>query len=226
MKKEFIISEDGSTTIFLPELNEHYHSHFGALQEARHIFIERGIGAVKAKDCIRILEVGFGTGLNAFLTAVYSFESDQKVDYVGVEPFPLSEEETNKLNFVELVGTKYAKIFKNICSHEPIKMDGFNLSKRFITVENYLSGNEMVDLFDVVYFDAFGPDVQPDLWNVGVFKGLFKLLKVNGFLITYSCKGSVKRALKEAGFDVTKLPGPKGKREITKATRLSFNNIN
>lgn len=218
MHKEFIISEDGSVTIFLPELNEHYHSRFGAFQESMHIFINNGIAAAgDKKSNIRILEVGFGTGLNAFLTAIYGLQHHLTIDYVGIEPFPLTADEVHQLNYTQLVDNKYTALFNHIVSPSDYQTDRFRLTKHTLTISDYLSLTTESQSFDLIYFDAFGPDVQPDLWHADIFKALFKLLSPDGFLITYSCKGLVKQALRDAGFTVKKLPGPKGKREITKA---------
>lgn len=218
MQKQFIISEDGSTTIFLPELNEHYHSHFGAVQEAQHIFVNNGIAASPTSD-LDILEVGFGTGLNAFLTAVYSLEHNLSVRYTGIEPYPLNLEELQHLNYVEFVDPQHKSIFTQISNPQGFSSPFFSLTKEQLTIEEYLTIHNPESQFDIIYFDAFGPDVQPHMWSSSIFKSLFKSLKPDGFLITYSCKGPVKRALQDAGFKINKLPGPKGKREITKAIK-------
>ncbi|WP_115900146.1 tRNA (5-methylaminomethyl-2-thiouridine)(34)-methyltransferase MnmD [Tenacibaculum gallaicum] len=218
MKREIIITSDGSTTIHLPDWNEQYHSKHGAIQEAYHVFIRNGLRYVDAKS-ISVLEIGFGTGLNCFITLL---EAGKKVDYVGVEAYPVAKEEVEKLNYVvELEAQDKETLFEKI--HEVSweeKQDitpDFSLTKRKqffaeITDENY---------FDLIYFDAFGAKVQPNLWTEDIFKIMFAALKPEGVLVTYSAKGSVRRAMQAVDFDVERLPGPPGKREMLRATKVS-----
>ncbi|WNW03046.1 tRNA (5-methylaminomethyl-2-thiouridine)(34)-methyltransferase MnmD [Tenacibaculum sp. HL-MS23] len=216
MKREIIITSDGSTTIHLPDWNEHYHSKHGAIQEAYHVFIKSGL-ALQNKSEISILEIGFGTGLNCFITFL---ESDKTVNYVGVEAYPVVSEEVAKLNYVaELKATSKQGFFDKMHSlswedkHEITK--DFYLTKR----QQFFKDIEYEEAFDLVYFDAFGAEHQPDLWTEDIFKRMFEALKENGILVTYSAKGSVRRAMQAVGFTVERLPGPPGKREMLRATK-------
>jgi tRNA U34 5-methylaminomethyl-2-thiouridine-forming methyltransferase MnmC len=221
MNPELILTGDGSHTLYVPQLNEHYHSTFGAIQESRHIFIEAGLKQTfPVQSPLRILEVGFGTGLNAFLSLLEAGKSGKIIHYTSIEPFPLNPEITILLNYPELLSTAKTSLFKKMHDAEwnrEIKVTGqFTLIK----VLQYLQKIKLErNYFDLVYFDAFGPEVQPDLWTEEIFRKIFLSLKKGGILMTYSAKGSVRRALKNSGFSVEKLPGPAGKREITKAIK-------
>lgn len=219
MKREIIITSDGSTTIHLPEWNEQYHSKHGAIQEAYHVFIENGLRAFK-KSKITILEIGFGTGLNSFITYLEAQKSNLIIDYVGIEAYPVKVEEIEKLNYVdELQAKAFADDFSLMHSLSwNIKHDlstTFSLTKR----EQFFDKIEDEDTFNLIYFDAFGARVQPDLWTVKIFKKMYNALKSNGILVTYSAKGSVRRAMQEVGFEVERLPGPPGKREMLRGTK-------
>jgi tRNA U34 5-methylaminomethyl-2-thiouridine-forming methyltransferase MnmC len=221
MTPELILTLDGSHTLFVPELNEHFHSTYGAIQESRHVFIEAGLKQVLPDQIqIKILEIGFGTGLNALLSLLEADKSGKTIYYTSIEPFPLKPEITGQLNYPELLGAENIVIFEKIhggewnCENQ--LTDHFFLYK----VLNNLENTELEDnSFDLVFFDAFGPEVQPGLWTEEVFGKIFLSLKKRGILVTYSAKGSVKRALKNSGFTVENLPGPPGKREITRAIR-------
>ena len=220
---EIILTEDGSHTLYIPELKEHYHSTFGAIAESRHVFIEAGLRqALKNNDGeINILEVGFGTGLNALLTILETSLKGSTVKYTALETFPLAQQLWSKLNYPEQIGDIKAKeIFQFL--HQC----GWNLEKEitpgfFITkVEKRLEDFKAAGmLYNLIYFDAFGPDVQAELWTDEIFRKISGMTAKGGILVTYSCKGSVRRALKAAGFAVEKIPGPKGKREIVRGVR-------
>ena len=219
MKREIIITSDGSTTIHIPAWNEQYHSKHGAIQEAYHVFIKSGLSLFKNKK-ITILEIGFGTGLNCFITYLEAKKSDLTLDYVGVEAFPISNEELNQLNYVsELNANQYSAIFDEMHSlpwEQNNSLDGeFSLCKRKQDFNDIADKNS----FDLVYFDAFGARVQPELWGVEIFQKMFDALKKGGVLVTYAAKGSVRRAMIEVGFKVEKLKGPPGKREMLRATK-------
>jgi len=222
LKREIIQTEDGSVTIFIPELNECYHSIHGAVNESNHIFIEAGLKFVlKNQTSINILEVGFGTGLNAFLTAVNCRDLAYTIYYIGVEPFPLVIEEIEKLNYAEVCGNKenadYLKKIHLLPWEEQGWIgDNFSLLKRKKKIEEASLPD---NVFDLVYFDAFAPSVQPELWKQSIFEKLFNSMKSGGVLVTYSSKGDVKRALKACGFQIEKLPGPKGKREFCRGVK-------
>ncbi len=219
MKREIIITSDGSTTIHLPEWNEQYHSKHGAIQEAYHVFIKNGLRAFN-KDKITILEIGFGTGLNSFITYLEAQKSNLIIDYVGIEAYPVKGEEIEKLNYVdELQAKAFSEDFSLMHSLSwNIKHDLntiFSLTKR----EQFFDKIEDEDAFNLIYFDAFGARVQPDLWTVKIFKKMYNALKSTGILVTYSAKGSVRRAMQEVGFEVERLPGPPGKREMLRGIK-------
>lgn len=217
MKREIIITSDGSTTIHIPAWNEQYHSKHGAIQEAYHVFIKHGLETVSKKE-LSILEIGFGTGLNCFIT--FLEKQDRTIDYVGVEAYPVGKEEIAQLNYVsELNVEAQTVIFENIHTvswetcHE--LLPSFSLTKRKQLFEEITD----INTFDLIYFDAFGARVQPELWTTSLFQKMFTALKAGGVLVTYSAKGSVRRAMQTVGFTVERLPGPPGKREMLRAIK-------
>ncbi|MBI9037659.1 MAG: tRNA (5-methylaminomethyl-2-thiouridine)(34)-methyltransferase MnmD [Bacteroidales bacterium] len=218
---EIVQSGDGSHTIFLPNLNETYHSTYGAIEESKHIFIDAGLKTIiNSHEEINIFELGFGTGLNAFLT--YFEGKNTKINYITVESNPLKESFYSKLNYHKIIDKDNSKeIFLKLHTSDWNRKVAFNenftIKKINDKVQNIKLENNN---FDLVYFDAFSPDLQPELWTEQVFRKIASAMKINGILLTYSAKGSVKRALKNAGFKVEGLPGPTGKREITRARRM------
>jgi tRNA U34 5-methylaminomethyl-2-thiouridine-forming methyltransferase MnmC len=220
---ELKVTGDGSHTLFVPGLNEHYHSVFGAIAESRHIFLDAGFKFVcRTSETIRILEIGFGTGLNAWLTYFESENLMCKVDYTAIELNPLKEDIYSKLNFPEILNKpEYREFFLHL--HQlrwniPVQLStNFSLLKINTSLESY---QPQKDSFDLVYFDAFGPDVQPEMWTIEVFDKIAFGLRKGGVLVTYSTKGKVKRNLSGARFALEKLPGPQGKREILRAIRI------
>lgn len=223
MKREIIKTGDGSHTIFLPEWNEHYHSKHGALQEAQHVFIKTGLHHYlenNASEDLAILEIGFGTGLNALITFFEAERSGIKVKYTGVEAYPVSAEELAALDYAEVVFEKNSsEVFKKLHDAQWEKREEispfFNLQKE----KKFFSEISEENAFDLIYFDAFGPRVQPELWSEEVFQNMFRSLRPKGILVTYSAKGSVRRAMQSAGFVVERLPGPPGKREMLRAVK-------
>ncbi|OCK44067.1 SAM-dependent methyltransferase [Tenacibaculum soleae] len=218
MKREIIITSDGSTTIHLPDWNEQYHSKHGAIQEAYHVFIKSGLEQVN-KPKLSILEIGFGTGLNCFITFL---ESNKTINYVGVEAYPVSNTELVRLNYVtELNVVEQQPIFNKMHAisweekHEVTS--NFSLTKR----QQFFKDIDDKEAFDLIYFDAFGAEHQPELWTEDIFKLMFNALNKNGILVTYSAKGSVRRAMQSVGFNVERLPGPPGKREMLRAIKYS-----
>jgi len=220
LKREIIKTSDGSTTIHIPEWNEQYHSIHGAIQEANHVYIQHGLN-YKTTNEIAVLEIGFGTGLNSFMTFLEAQENKLFIEYVGVEAYPIFEEELLKLNYVaELGAIQFTKIFESFhsCSWEEKHQitPNFSLLKR----KQFFHEIDDENKFDVIYFDAFGARVQPELWTEGIFLKMFLALKSKGVLVTYAAKGSVRRAMKSVGFSVERLPGPPGKREMLRAVKL------
>ena len=219
MKREIFQTLDGSTTIHLPEWNESYHSKHGAIQEAYHVFISNGLSLFQNKP-ISILEIGFGTGLNTFITFLEASKTTQIIDYVGVEAYPVSSEEVLQMNYVsELNALNQKAIFEKMHDskwEEKIAIsDNFTLTKRNQFFKDITDKNT----FDLIYFDAFGYRVQPELWSTEIFKLMYNSLKSDGVLVTYAARGVVKRSMIEVGFTVEKLPGPPGKREMFRATK-------
>lgn len=222
MKREILHTADGSTTIHLPEWNEQYHSKHGALQEARHVFIKTGLEKVleSETESVAVLEIGFGTGLNALVTWEAAKEKNVLINYTGVEAYPVSPEEVKALNFPEaLEEPGAASFFEKI--HQIGWEDACPVSEFFTLTKQQKLFQEISDInsYDLIYFDAFGARVQPDLWTEAVFSIMFKALRENGILVTYAAKGSVRRAMQQVGFLVERLPGPPGKREMLRATK-------
>lgn len=229
MKREIIITSDGSSTIHLPDWNEQYHSKHGAIQETNHVFMKHGLLFLNAeldsvshkkKKQISILEIGFGTGLNCFITYLQAKKLNIAIDYVGVEAYPVSKEEVKLMNYVdELKASKQQLIFDTIHKvswEEKHQINtNFNLTKRKQFFEDINDEN----VFDLIYFDAFGARNQPELWTESIFQKMYTALKINGVLTTYSAKGSVRRVMQKVGFKVERLEGPPGKREMLRAVK-------
>lgn len=219
MKREIIITDDGSTTIRIPEWDENYHSTHGAIQEAKHVFIKNGLDLFQNQDSISILEIGFGTGLNAFITFLETLNKE-KVNYVGVEAYPISEEEVLQMNYVsELDAEKYKEVFDKMhaCDWENQQTitENFLLTKR----KQFFRDIQDKNKYDLIYFDAFGFPLQPELWGEVIFKKMYEALLPNGVLVTYACRTPIRKAMLTAGFSVEKLPGAPGKREMLRAMK-------
>ena len=218
---ELKITADGSHTIYLPELDETYHSVHGAIQEAIHVFIQAGLRHFSERKNLEILEIGLGTGLNAFLTLRESDNLGIEIKYTAIEAFPLPKEMINELNYTKelKVSEEECELFELIHSSnwsEDIALPhNFKLLKIQSKIQEFTSS----DKFDLIYFDAFGPRVQPEMWGKDVFTKMHDLLNSDGVLVTYCAKGSVKRTLKEVGFKVESLTGPPKKREMTRAIK-------
>ncbi len=217
-KPELVLTEDGSHTLRHQSLKELYHSHYGAIQESQHVFIQEGLNHLNLEK-VKILEVGFGSGLNALLTALEANERKQ-IDYLGLDKYPIKEEFWKKLNYPKLIEDERAKsTFQKICEaewDEPGSINpNFILEKREVDFFKYRAHR----LNDVIYFDAFAPTIQPDLWEPEILNEMFKSLRRGGILVTYCSKGSFQRNLKACGFRLEKIPGPPGKREMIRAYR-------
>jgi tRNA U34 5-methylaminomethyl-2-thiouridine-forming methyltransferase MnmC len=207
---------DGSTTLFLPHLDETYHSRHGAVQESRHVFIQAGLHAHSGSP-ITLLEVGFGTGLNALLTAADANERSRHVQYISLETVPLPEAVFSQLDFpgandLALLQSLHAAPWETAASISPF----FTLQKMNCRVQDVQLAEDSIDL---IYYDAFGPRAQPDMWTPEIFASLFRLTKPGGMWVSYCSKGQVRRDLESVGWVTEKLPGPPGKREMMRATK-------
>ena len=218
---ELIKTGDGSHSIFVPELNEHYHSTHGAINEAVHVFIQNGLLFKSDLPEINILEIGFGTGLNALLTYLKAEELQQKVDYTTLENNPVSTSLIGQLNYTTQL--QLNSLQKNIYAqmHDCVWEKSIDLSPfySFKKLPISLVNSTFNNYFDVIYFDAFAPEKQPEMWTDSVFQKMYNALLPQGTLVTYCAKGVVKRTLKSIGFHVESLPGPPGKREMIRAIK-------
>lgn len=220
MNRKVVKTADGSTTIYIEDWNENYHSSHGAIQEAYHVFIKHGLDLFENASSLSILEIGFGTGLNAFITLLEAENRNLKITYDGVEAYPVAQEELEALNYVEELNAEdktalFSKLHQTPWETYQELSSGFSINKR----QQFFSEIEDQNTFNLIYFDAFGARVQPDLWTEEIFKKMFEALKPGGVLVTYAAKGSVRRAMLSVGFLVEKLPGPPGKREMLRATK-------
>ena len=219
VKKEFVDTADGSKTLYIPDFEEHYHSVYGALSEAQHVFVKHGLKSIP-KTKLSILEMGFGTGLNAYLTCLENRKLHKVITYTALEAFPLHIDLANEMEYVGLSGLEDDEVvFKQMhqCSWANAHMidQYFTLQKLETTIQNVMFQNT----FDLVYYDAFAPRVQPELWTEEIFAKVFSVMNLGAILVTYCAKGSVKRALNAVGFKVESLEGPPGKREMTRAKK-------
>ena len=222
MRPTLIKTEDGSHSLYVKELNEHYHSTHGAIQESKHVFINAGLKHVMFQNpsIISILEIGLGTGLNALLTFIESKQFSGNINYTALEAFPLAVDLATELNYPELLCdtglngmASLTSIFKGLHTCEWEKEITISEKLIFSKLKNTLQKVEFKNTYDLIYFDAFGPPVQPEMWTEELFAKLFAATKPNGCLVTYCAKGEVKRTLKKVGFIVETLEGPPGKRE-------------
>ena len=221
MNIEFEITEDGSHTLFVPGLNEHYHSTHGAIQESMHVFIDAGLRHC-AKSDIKVLEIGFGTGLNAFLTLLEAEKSSRKIDFTSLEFYPLSITDAEKLNYARLIDPSKKDVFDEL---HKAKWEVWNqITLYFSLLKMKFDFSKPTDFcpenqFDVIFFDAFAPEKQPEMWTQEIFDKIYSVSSENAILTTYCAKGVVRRMLQAAGFVVERLPGPPGKREILRARK-------
>lgn len=219
MEREIIRTKDGSTTIHIKDWDECYHSKHGAIQEAQHVFIKNGL-ALYQNQSVSILEIGFGTGLNAFITYLESKKLGLEINYVGVEAYPVSISELSAMNYVSELNADDKNAIFNLF-HESNWEEKVVIDPFFTITKRQQFFEEITDCeqYDLIYFDAFGYRVQPDLWSTSIFKKMHTALRPGGKLVTYAARGVVKRSMIEVGFTVEKLPGPPGKREMFRATK-------
>lgn len=230
LSRKIIPTEDGSSTIYIPEWNESYHSKHGAIQEAYHVFIQNGLNGFSNNSEISILEIGFGTGLNSLITLNESLTRNLKIQYTGIEKYPVSEQEAQSLHYAKSLKEFNPKIKRGF---EELEEDYSKLMKapweEFSGIHadfqlrkiqaDFLDFNYPEEEFDLVYFDAFGARVQPELWTEELLGKIYASMKKGGLFTTYSAKGSVRRALMAVGMEVEKRPGPPGKREMLVARK-------
>ncbi len=223
MKREFLKTADGSLTIHLPDWDEQYHSKHGAIQESKHVFIKTGLHhfcELHDVEELAILEIGFGTGLNALLTSQQAVELEKTISYDGVEAYPISFDQVQGLNYPEQLDVDSSIFLKlhEVAWETPQKITPhFLLHKQ----QKFFKDITAKDVYHLIYFDAFGARLQPELWTQEVFKTMYDALKKDGVLVTYAAKGSVRRAMQAVGFTVERLPGPPGKREMLRATKTA-----
>ncbi|NML20182.1 tRNA (5-methylaminomethyl-2-thiouridine)(34)-methyltransferase MnmD [Pseudoflavitalea sp. G-6-1-2] len=225
MKPEIIPTADGSVTIAIPSSGVTYHSKHGAIQESMHVFIGAGLHYMMEKDHtykhLRILEMGFGTGLNALLTLHESQQAGIGISYETLEAFPLEADIYTQLNYCDQMQAPELQPYflqLHTCNWNSAQQitPGFSFTKQRTTLQQY-NGLGPVDL---IYYDAFAPSAQPELWTTEIFNTLHKMLVPGGILTTYCSKGDVRRAMMAAGFSIEKIPGPPGKREMVRASKL------
>jgi tRNA U34 5-methylaminomethyl-2-thiouridine-forming methyltransferase MnmC len=221
---EILLTEDGSHTIYLPELKETYHSIHGAIQESNHVYIQHGLDyfvELKRPSLVRIFEVGFGTGLNALLSAKYAMDHQIKISYTSIEAYPLERDQAMLLNYPSQLGGTNDQIVFDAIHKTPwdecvqISAD-FELNKIHATLQQYTSDS----VYDICYFDAFAPSKQAEMWELPILEKIAALMCNNGCFVTYSAKGQLKRDLKALGFEVETLPGPPGKLQMVRAIKI------
>lgn len=216
-----ILTNDGSHSVYSETYGVAYHSTFGAITESAHVFIAAGLRykAVVQRE-ITILETGMGTGLNAFMSWLEAERRNLHVRYVGLEIAPMPQDEVQMLNYAELLGVPdraadFQALHHKEWSQAHLLSEQFQFRKEQISIETFSAP----DTFDIIYFDAFAPQEQPELWTADVFERMYSSLRPEGVLVTYCAQGAFKRTLKQAGFQVERLQGPPGKREMTRATK-------
>lgn len=220
MQRKVINTSDGSKTLFIPEMDEQYHSLNGAKTESEYVFLEKGYLHHPSKSPI-VFEVGFGTGLNALLTSIAAEQMKRKTTFISIEKYPLDFDLLEQLNYGKLISPKAEQLFYKI--HKAEWGKEISISKYFnllkiegdLTSYRFLQGNQ----FDIIYFDAFGPDKQPAMWKPDIFKKIHDACAKNAVFVTYSAKGQIRRQLRDCGFLMERLSGPPGKREMLRGTK-------
>lgn len=213
---ELKTTNDGSKTLFVPELNEHYHSIHGAYNEAIHVFIKSGLEFMNLES-FKVFEVGFGTGLNSWLSAEYSKSNKVQIDYHCIEKYPVPIELAQQMNFTESEESKL--LFDKIHS---VDWELSNTISDYFTITKYQADLDIFHVpegLDLIYFDAFAPEKQENMWTDKIFQKMFDSLKSGGVLVTYCAKGIIRRRMQSIGFEVSRIPGPPGKREMLRAVK-------
>ena len=218
MKLEILTTGDQSPTLYNEELNETYHSRHGARQESEHVYIASGLDELVHLDTIRVFEMGFGTGLNILLAHQFARKQQTRLELTSIELFPLEKEVWSQLDFS--INQEEKEVFSQL--HELPWEQNQELSPLFSLLKRKtaLADIEYANAFDILFFDAFGPDKQPHLWTPEIFTLLYNALDQNGIMVTYSAKGQVRRDLQSVGFEVERIPGPPGKREMLRARKI------
>ncbi|TMM53192.1 SAM-dependent methyltransferase [Maribacter algarum] len=221
MERKIITTSDGSKTIHLVDWDEQYHSKHGAIQEAYHVFIKSGLSLFKDRS-VSILEIGFGTGLNALITLMEAEKFNLDIMYRGVEAYPITSKELEQLNYLselnaQTLEAEFLKMHESPWEKQIAITETFQLHKQ----QKEFKDISDTDAFNLIYFDAFGARVQPELWTEAIFSKMYAALQDKGVLVTYAAKGSVRRAMQAVGFIVERLPGPPGKREMLRATKTA-----
>ena len=217
---QVVETKDGSHTVISSHFGEAYHSRFGAIQESKHVFLQAGLSPILLRndDRITILEIGFGTGLNAVLTYLETKDLTKDIQYDTLEAYPLKMDEIKKLNYPQILNLPapiWDKIHESPWETNIALNANFHLKKHHLLFQDF----EAKESYDLIYYDAFAPEAQPELWDIPILKTMYNALANNGILVTYCAKGYVKRNLKAVGFTIESIPGPPGKREMTRAIK-------
>lgn len=226
MQRNLILTKDGSHTVSVPDMNVTYHSVHGAIQESMHVFIEAGLylsARFEWPEQYKILEIGFGTGLNALLTLLEAEKAKQSVHYTAIELYPMDIQQAHSLNYCDQLNRKdlqpvFNAVHNSEWGKEISSTNYFTLKKIKANLIDFSS----TQLFNLIYFDAFAPTAQPELWTKKIFEKLYTMMYDGGILVTYCSKSDVRRAMQAAGFSIEKLPGPAGKREILRAKKSTL----
>ena len=217
---ELVKTTDGSDTLYFKEIDEHFHSTHGAIQESNHVFIEAGLSTCN-KPSLTIFEVGFGTGLNAYITLLESIKKKLVIHYITVEKYPLPAEIWESLNYPKIIENGNPHLFKDI--HNTLWNEDVNICPGFLFLKLQadltILDFSTLPLFDLIYYDAFSPEKQSELWETSVFQKLSNHCNPEAKIVTYCAKGAVRRSMKEAGFVMERIPGPPGKREMLRGTK-------
>lgn len=224
MERKLIYTKDNSATLYVPELDEHYHSIHGAVNESLHVFIKMGLSEKLHLPKINILEIGFGTGLNALITLNEIKAKENKIQYTSIEAFPVELQLVKQLNYPEKINPELQQTFFDMHAADwehPISITDNFILKKVLKKVALFSSNDLIneELADIIYFDAFAPNKQPEMWRSEIFIQMKELMTPGGILVTYCAQGAARRAMIEAGFKVEKLPGPPYKREMLRCTK-------